>query len=100
MSNTSLIVDTSVQSVETREGARTFTLTQNHREGTRSQVSRAAKTKVKREHPNSVNSSSHGGNRAKVRQAEKPEGPKMRSGVRSDLKEAGVEDPQLIPRLY
>lgn len=93
-------MDSRVQSVETREGAQTFTLTQNHRKGTRNQVSRAAETKVKREHPNSVNSSSHGRNRAKARQAEKPGGPKVRSGVRSDLKEAGVEDRQLIPRLY
>lgn len=100
MSNTSLIVDASVQSVETREGVQTFTLTQNHRKGTRSQVSGAAKAEVKQEHPNSVNSRSHGKNRAKARQLEKPGGPRVGSGVRSDLKEAGMEDLQLSPRLY
>lgn len=93
-------MDSSVQSVETREGAQTFTLTQNHRKGTRNQVSRAAETKSSESIQTLSTAAVMEGIRPKRGRLEKPGGPKVRSGVRSDLKEAGVEDLQLIPRLY
>ena len=45
------------------------------------QVSGAAKAEVKREHPNRVNSSSHGRSRAKARQLGRPGGPRAGSGA-------------------
>ena len=88
MSSTSLIVDASVQSVETREGVRTFTLTQNHSKG-RSQ-------ELPRQKSSGSTQTGAGPKRGSLGDQEGPE-----RGVGQEGPERScMEGLQLIPRLY